>query len=308
MPLFSVVIPLFNKENFIEDTLKSVLSQTFTDFEIIIINDGSTDKSGEKVLAFADSRIRYFSIKNQGVSAARNFGIARASGKFIAFLDADDYWYPHFLESMESMAREFPDKQVFSSAIEVQIEDSIFEASYSIPRSSRPQVIDFFKGSLGQTAIWTSGGCFDTSIFRTVGGFNEDLKTDEDIDMWIRIGLRYPVVFNPKVAARYNYDPKGLSKDWDSLASKTNFSSYSELEKTNPGLRRYLSTHRFSMALKCKISDQRAEFNRFYRLVNLKDLSRKQRFLIALPGFVLRKLFDLKLLLHRKKIRLSAFK
>uniref|UniRef100_A0A4W5LYG6 Glycosyltransferase 2-like domain-containing protein n=1 Tax=Hucho hucho TaxID=62062 RepID=A0A4W5LYG6_9TELE len=100
MSFFSVIIPLYNKECFIENTLKSVLSQTFTAFEVIIINDGSTDKSEEKALQFKDSRIRYYSKENGGVSTARNFGIDKAKSVYITFIDADDYWYPTFLESI----------------------------------------------------------------------------------------------------------------------------------------------------------------------------------------------------------------
>ena len=96
-PFFSIVIPLYNKEPFIEKTIQSVLDQTFKDFEIIIINDGSTDKSLGEVECLNDERISIFTIINQGVSHARNHGIHKAKGHYIAFLDADDYWESEFL-------------------------------------------------------------------------------------------------------------------------------------------------------------------------------------------------------------------
>ena len=120
MPFFTVIIPLYNKENFIENTLKSVLNQNFTDFEVIIINDGSTDKSEEKVFRFKDSRILYFLKSNEGVSATRNFGIEKANAQYIAFIDADDYWYPDFLQEMYRYITLFPEQKVFSSAIETE--------------------------------------------------------------------------------------------------------------------------------------------------------------------------------------------
>jgi glycosyltransferase involved in cell wall biosynthesis len=83
MPFFSVVIPLYNKENFIKNTLDSVLSQTFTDFEVLIVNDGSTDSSVEIIKKFTDPRISYFSKENQGVSSARNYGVEKANTKLI---------------------------------------------------------------------------------------------------------------------------------------------------------------------------------------------------------------------------------
>src|SRR3970040_1764287 len=100
MPFFSVIIPVFNKEKFIEVTLKSVLNQTFIDFEILIINDGSTDNSAQLIKGFDDPRIRYYYKENSGVSSARNDGIEKTQSNYISFIDADDYWYPDFLEEM----------------------------------------------------------------------------------------------------------------------------------------------------------------------------------------------------------------
>ena len=107
MPFFSVIVPLYNKENFVENTLKSVLNQNFTDFEVIIVNDGSIDKSEEKVKGFNDDRIKYFYQENQGASSARNFGIEKANSNYIAFIDADDYWFPNFLQEMFNNINEF---------------------------------------------------------------------------------------------------------------------------------------------------------------------------------------------------------
>lgn len=308
MPLFSVIIPLYNKENFIEATLKSALSQTFADFEIIIINDGSTDKSEEKVSQFTDDRIQLFTTENQGVSQARNFGIEKASGKMIAFLDADDFWYPSHLENMASLIAKFPEEKVFSSAIEVETKNKIFKATYSIPNHHEIIKINFFEGSHDQGAIFTSSAVFEKSVFDTVGNFEPSLKTDEDTDLWIRIGLQYHIIFSWKIGAKYNFDKRGLSKSETDYSKKTDFENYSELEKSNGELRKFLAIHRFSMALKSKIARQKIEFERFNRLINLEDLSAKQRFLIQLPAFILRSIFKTKSVLEVFNIRLSAFK
>lgn len=102
MPLVSVIIPVYNKEDSIRQTIESVLHQTFRDFELILVNDGSTDSSGHIASAFQgiDSRVKYCHQENQGVSAARNKGIDLAKGKYITFLDADDRWNLRFLEHM----------------------------------------------------------------------------------------------------------------------------------------------------------------------------------------------------------------
>ncbi|WP_415060983.1 glycosyltransferase family 2 protein [Flavobacterium sp.] len=108
-PIFSIIIPLYNKEKAIEKTLKSVFHQSFTDYEVLVINDGSTDKSEEKVKRFSDERLRLISTENKGVSQARNLGINEAKGKLIAFLDADDYWFPNHLEKLVELHQKFPE-------------------------------------------------------------------------------------------------------------------------------------------------------------------------------------------------------
>src|SRR5699024_6424946 len=101
--MFSIVIPLYNKELSITNTLQSVLNQTFTDFEVVIVNDGSTDNSVEKVEAFNDPRIRLIHQANAGVSAARNKGIEEANYDWISFLDADDLWMENHLSILKNM-------------------------------------------------------------------------------------------------------------------------------------------------------------------------------------------------------------
>ena len=100
MALFSVVISVYNKAGHIENTLKSVLAQTVQNFEIIVVNDGSTDSSLDCINAFEDPRIIVYTTTNKGAGAARNFGITKATSPYIALLDGDDYWHPHYLEDI----------------------------------------------------------------------------------------------------------------------------------------------------------------------------------------------------------------
>lgn len=106
--MISVVIPLYNKERQIANTLHTVFAQTFTDYEIVIVDDGSTDRSAEIVAAMHDKRIRLIRQKNAGVSAARNRGISEARGEFIALLDADDEWKPDYLATQMHLAETYP--------------------------------------------------------------------------------------------------------------------------------------------------------------------------------------------------------
>ena len=119
MPFFTVIIPLYNKENFVENTIKSIVSQTFYDYEILIINDCSTDKSVEKILPFLNNTIRLIEhSENKGLSATRNTGIKNATSNYITFLDADDLWKPTFLETIHQLIKNFPEAKIFGSNYE----------------------------------------------------------------------------------------------------------------------------------------------------------------------------------------------
>jgi len=288
MAFFSVIIPLYNKEQFIEATLNSVLSQVFGDFEIIIINDGSTDNSEQKVLAFSDSRIRYYSKENGGVSSARNLGMRYAGSDYITFIDADDYWYPEFLETMYSSIQKFPSEQVFSAAIEVASPKQVYAASYSIPDANEYAVVDYFKASQNESVIWTSCAVFHKKVFDVAGVFDPLIRSGEDIDLWVRIGLLYKIVFCNKILARYVYDAGSLSKDKRYSSIGMDFSKFEKQELQHTGLKQFLDLNRFSMAIKSKLNGDGQAFLRFYNGIDRAKLSRKKRILLVLPSFLLR--------------------
>src|ERR1041385_1644883 len=111
--MFSVVIPLYNKSTHVVKTINSVLNQTFEIFELIVINDGSTDDGPDKVKGFSDKRIRLINQTNAGVSQARNKGVDLASYEYIAFLDADDWWDIHFLEEMKGLIEKYSEAALY---------------------------------------------------------------------------------------------------------------------------------------------------------------------------------------------------
>ena len=308
MAFFSVIIPLYNKEHFIENTIKSVLHQTFQDFEVLVINDGSIDKSEEKLLQFKDSRIRYFTKKNEGVSITRNFGIEKAHSDYITFLDADDYWYPDFLQVLHERITEFPEQKVFSGAIEIETQQKTFPAQYSIHKTNDFELVNYFKASLKETVICTSCAVFHKSIFEEIGVFDPKIKSGQDTDLWIRIGLIYPVLFIWKILARYVNDDNSLSKNNHFLQSKMDFYKFIELEKSNPDLKLFLDLNRFSLAIKCKITANKTLFNTYYRGIDLEKIGFKKRFLLALPPFLLRVLIAVKLKMANVGLGSSVFK
>ena len=308
MPFFSVIIPLFNKEKFIEATLKSVLNQTFIDFEILIINDGSTDNSATIIEGFDDPRISYFLKENAGVSSARNDGIEKAQSNYISFIDADDYWYPDFLEEMFKIIQNYPQQKAFSAAIEIETSKKVIPASYSIIRTNDCEIVNYFTASTKETVICTSCAVFHKSIFEEIGNFDLTVKSGQDTDMWIRIGINHPVVFSWKILARYIYDKNSLSKNKNYLNKKINFSKFEQQEKTNRRLKKFLDLNRFSLAIKSKLIADDENFNCYYKAIDLKNITFKKRFLLAMPSLILKALIHLKLILANSGVGSSVFK
>jgi glycosyltransferase involved in cell wall biosynthesis len=308
MPFFSVVIPLYNKEDFIQNTLKSVLNQTFQDFEIIIIDDGSTDKSAEKVKEIDNPKINYCRIENQGVSNARNVGIQHSKADYICFLDADDYWYPHFLEQMYKYIQLLPDQKVFAYAIEFQITNKIIPSVYSIDKNGEYQIVNYFESSLRQSVLCSSSIVVEKSVFDKTGLFNVAYQAGEDTDLWIRIGIYFPVVFIWKIGARYVHDKHSLSLNRKKLVSKANFEEYQDLEQENASLKKFLDYNRFSLAIESKVFKEKDSFQRYCKQLDLDNLPLRKKILLYLPSGILRFLIQVKRNLARLGIGNSVFK
>ena len=202
MAIFSVIISVYNKEDYVQNTIKSVLAQTIDDIEIIVINDGSSDASLDKINSIEDERINVFSTENQGASKARNLGIEKASADYIALLDGDDYWHPYYLEEITLLQTKFPSQKVFVTAIELQTTGFTYPASYSVENKTH-QVIDYFKGSQLRTLISSSSVVIHQDVFKHVGVFDPSIISGQDTDLWIRIGLDYPIAFSKRICARY---------------------------------------------------------------------------------------------------------
>lgn len=313
MPLFSVIIPLYNKENFIEATLKSALSQTFTDFEIIIINDGSTDKSEEKVLQFNDERIQLFTTKNQGVSVARNFGIEKASGEMIAFLDADDFWYPKHLENMSKLYETFPECGLFCTNYERFYSKNKIVKPFFIGVPDYPWkgiVADFFKSSYVDRIAWTSAVAIPKTVFEEVGYFDPKitLGAGEDTHLWIRIALKFKVAFDSEISAKHILNAENrISLSSTLKRSFAKFDEFKTEENANSSLKKYLDLYRVEFAMKHKLAGDLETFDYYIQNVDPKNISFKTKILISLPVFALKKLFSLKKYLERKNFLFSIY-
>ena len=311
MPFFSVIIPLYNKEKYIENTIKSVLNQSFDDFEIIIVDDGSTDKSYQIASSFKNEKIKLLKQKNQGVSVARNFGVAHAASKYIALLDADDIWYENHLIELKKQIALFPNAGLYCNNYEVFYREGMSrKASFNFEYGTATLLVpDYFKASIINPVAWTSAVGFSKTLFESLGGFNPYYKTTQDLDLWIRFALKYPVSFNPTITMKYKlYVGDSLSKNEYNDIRYHFSNSFLEEEKRNQSLKLYLDVNRYALALRSKLNGENQLYKKVKKEIDLKNLNYKQVILLHVPKGILKITKRFQRYLIDKKIYLTAFK
>jgi len=312
MASLSVIIPLFNKEKDIVDTLTSVCNQTFIDFEIIIVNDGSTDSSVEKIKSLTDNRIQLYSKNNEGVSAARNFGVEKANTNYVAFLDADDYWYPNHLENLFSLINKFPEQSWYAAAYDKKRNKNLTTPMDSPIREKGPywsgEIEDFFKNSYVDCLINSSSVCFRKDFYTSLNGFNSVLTHGEDIDLWIRSALQSNLIFTNNISSQHDLTGSNRSSSIQIHERKNiQLDAFLEDERKNPSLKKYLDLNRYSLAIQHKISGDHLNFKKYIEGINSENLNKKQRFLLNRNKNVLRLMIELQKLLEKLGLRLSSF-
>ena len=205
-PLFSVIIPVFNREILLPRAIESVLNQSFKDFEIIVIDDGSTDKSAQVAQSYG---VRVVKRKNGGVAAARNLGIKLSKGNIIAFLDSDDEWKKDKLKIQYEFFRQNPSYKIHQTD-EIWIRDGKFLNKKKIHRKKEGYI---FENSCELCLISPSAVAIKRELFDEVGLFDESLRVCEDYDLWLRITKKYPVGFSKdRAVIKYGGHPDQLSK------------------------------------------------------------------------------------------------
>ena len=229
---FSVIIPLYNKAPYIRKALESVLAQTYTDYELIVVDDGSTDESasivetmlcevmrlqGYKATRQEDGKAedalpnrliaqlpyRLLKQQNAGVSAARNNGVAQASGEYIAFLDADDWWEPTYLERMAQLIEDYPEAGLYACNY-VYYKPGKTHVALNIPTGYINYPKSYYES--GAMPVWTGATMMPREVFEEMGGFPVGIKLGEDFLLWARIAMQYKVAFLNEPLAWYNND------------------------------------------------------------------------------------------------------
>jgi glycosyltransferase involved in cell wall biosynthesis len=222
-PLVSVILPTHNCRDYICEAIDSVLKQSYKNIEIVVIDDGSTDDT-KRLLEQYGARVTYYYQEQQGVSAARNFGLKQARGSLVALQDADDRWLPNKLEAQVRALQRFPDcKLVFSDYATFDQSGVILPSACScFPHfqfwldQHRIQGTSMAHGQLYWELML--GNCIGTcsvlalkDALNECNGFDGSFKTCEDLDLWLQVSTRYPVLYIDKVLAEYRVNPSGLS-------------------------------------------------------------------------------------------------
>jgi glycosyltransferase involved in cell wall biosynthesis len=212
--MFSVIIPLYNKADYIEKSIGSVFAQTYEEFELIVVNDGSTDDSLKNLrfriydLKLSEEKIKIIDQLNQGVSIARNNGVKVSKYDFIAFLDADDWWEPTYLEEMKQLIEAYPEAGIWGSNYFIVKNGYKRIAPIGVTKNFKKGIINYFSVYSRTLCmpLWAGAVILKKTIFENEKGFKPNLKLGEDFDLWVRVTMKYPVAFVNKPLAYYNQD------------------------------------------------------------------------------------------------------
>ena len=209
-PLVSIITPTYNRADFIEQAVNSVLAQTYASFELLIVDDGSTDNTRDLLKpALADSRVRYFRQQNQGQSVARNLALSEAKGDLVCFLDSDNYWPAEKLEHQVSLFRQHPDYDVIYGDIIV-----IDEKGQEVSRKNMRR----YSGHIARYMICDNCVSMNTAMarrrcFDELGAMSGKRRVADDYDLWLRFSARFRFLYVPEFLAYYRVMDDQISSD-----------------------------------------------------------------------------------------------
>ena len=310
MPKIAVIIPLYNKENFIKKTLESVLNQTFTDFEVLVIDDGSTDQSFEIVSQFSDERIKLFQQENKGAASARNLGIEKATGELIAFLDADDYWFPNHLEELFKLYSDFPNCGMYGSRYLMKISgNKTIKTTYlpSVKQDFRGVLTDYFLASEAYRVGLTSAIAIPKKMLQNNFLFNPEISSGQDLELYTKIAIEKPVAITNLFTVEYNFSlDNQLSKTPITQKKLMHFEQFHTVENSNESLKKFLDFYRLEYALQFRIAGNTEKSN-FYLKDITTEIPFKTKVLLSMPSFILQTLLKIKHLLKKYGIDFSVY-
>lgn len=207
--MFSVIVPLYNKRRYIRRCVESVLNQSRTDFELIVVDDGSTDGSHEVLADINDPRFRLIRQENEGKGTARNVGMGIARGVWFAFLDADDMWFPEHLAELDRIAIQCPDAGLISTRC-LEVSDGTNPVIGNRGTNAQIRVIDYFLEASRNIGINNSSStAVRGDVYCDVGEFSS-YKAGEDLEYWARVAIHNPVALSNRVTSVYFRNTNGV--------------------------------------------------------------------------------------------------
>lgn len=286
---FAIVIPLYNKGKYIKSTLESVFAQTYPNYEIIIVNDGSTDDSLNYLAEFNDPRLHIYSKENGGVSSARNYGIEKATKEYIAFLDADDLWHKDYLNEICRLIKKYPSCGMFSTGWYYKRNELLKENNSGLTGDTI--VENYFKHSLRYAVVWTSATVIKRDILLSVGSFPLGMVSGQDLYTWVKVASVCKLAYSDKKMAYYVIDATSLH--FRSKALKTSKCHYSDLiEENNDDKNRYLAKLAYRRAVGCLRNGYnnlaKEETEKFNSAIVPKKLKYKYICFLIIPSPILR--------------------
>jgi glycosyltransferase involved in cell wall biosynthesis len=309
MPFFSIVIPLYNKANFILATLKSVSDQTFENYEIIVINDGSTDESLSKIEALKLPKLSIHTQENKGLSAARNRGVTLARGQYVALLDADDIWKPTYLKSMFKLIENYPNHQIFGCTYKESRNGRLMDihTSFEAQLNQESYVLDdFFSANYKQFIVDQSSLIFDRNFIKT-HTFNEHIDVSEDVDYYLNYFASQQIIFLNRSLMIKTYDDNDqLSSSKISKKRVPDLEHYKTRYSSNTSIQKYIDIQLYKLAIKYTYENNKSKRQKCMTQINPLHLSMKQRLLLKSPKWIMLGLRKLKFLALKLNIRITT--
>jgi len=304
--MISVIIPLFNKAHSIENTLKSLLSQTYSDFEVIVVDDGSTDNSASLVEAMSDPRITLIRKENGGVSSARNIGVKYAKGEYVAFLDADDEWAKDYLSTQVELTLLYPLCSVYVVGYQFRkMNGEILPTIINnLPFKGLTGELDnyFEVASTSHPPITSITVMCKTDAIRSINGFPEGIRSGEDLLTWAKLAVKYRIAYSRKICATYNlgegYDFANLPPRRQDIGDPVGhaLSGLYESHRDMYGLRKYISHwHKMRASVSLRYGERRETVSEVFKSLGYNPFNYKvMPFLVlaALPASIRNKIIS----------------
>lgn len=306
---FSIVIPVFNKEKYIKETILSVLNQTYDNYEIIIINDASTDNSLKIIEeVISDKAVIINNKNNLGLSASRNIGFEASSDKYVAFLDGDDVWDKNFLKEINELIINFPKESIFGTYYKENYNGKILYPKINIKEKllgTKFVVKNFFEANLRRLIITQSCLVFKKNIFDTVGLYNPKITFAEDIDFYIRCFQNFNLAYSYQT---YHTQRKMVHKSISN--SKTDNLNYPLLDNylgVSDELNRFINFYNYCFCRRKKNEGSKKSMIYYRNKIRFRWIGFLKTIVLFLPEFLYTTLLKFKRYLLKKGINISTY-